>query len=323
MDSKCTMQSLYPEFHPYREFFLDVSDGHSLYVEQSGNPWGIPVLVVHGGPGGGCSPMTRRFFDPSVYNITMVDQRGAGKSLPHASLVANTTDKLVADFETLRTMLKIDSWLLFGGSWGSTLSLVYAQMHPQRVRGMILRGIFLGRPQDFQWLFEAGGASRIFADYWRDFISLVPPDQQHNLVAYYYQLLTGEDELRRLAAAKAWAIWEAHISTLEPRRIVCETPSDLRDALAIASIECHYGHHDCFLTDNQILQNMAAIKDIPGIIVHGRYDMVCPMEQAQLLYDQWPASELHIVRDAGHSQMEPGIIDNLVSATRTFAPKLG
>ena len=317
------MHSLYPDFHPYREFFLDVSDGYSLYVEQSGNPWGIPVLVVHGGPGGGCSPLTRRFFDPTVYNIIMVDQRGAGRSKPHASLAANTTARLVADFEILREALAIESWLLFGGSWGSTLSLVYAQAYPQRVRGMILRGIFLGRPQDIGWLFEAGGASRIFADYWRDYIGMVPCDQQHSIVAYYYQLLTGEDELRRLAAAKAWVIWEARIATLQPKRIVCETSSDIRDALAIASIECHYVQHDCFLEPNQILQNMSAINDIPGIIVHGRYDMVCPMEQAQLLYEQWPASELHIVRDAGHSQMEPGIIDNLVSATRAFAPKLG
>ncbi|HBD23621.1 MAG TPA: prolyl aminopeptidase, partial [Oceanospirillaceae bacterium] len=271
----------------------------------------------------GSQPSYRQYFDPQKWNIIQFDQRGCGKSTPYADLEDNTTMHLVSDIEALRKHFDIETWHVFGGSWGSTLSLVYAQMHPQRVRGMILRGIFLGRPQDFQWLFEAGGANRIFADYWRDFISLVPPDQQHNLVAYYYQLLTGKDELRRLAAAKAWAIWEAHISTLEPRRIVCDTPSDLRDALAIASIECHYGYHDCFLTDNQILQNMAAIKDIPGIIVHGRYDMVCPMEQAQLLYDQWPASELHIVRDAGHSQMEPGIIDNLVSATRSFAPKLG
>ncbi|MDP6189246.1 MAG: prolyl aminopeptidase [Gammaproteobacteria bacterium] len=317
------MHSLYPEFHPYREFFLDVSDGHSLYVEQSGSPWGIPVLVVHGGPGGGCSPLTRRFFDPTVYNITMVDQRGAGRSQPHASLAANTTTRLVADFETLRKALAIDSWLLFGGSWGSTLSLVYAQTHPQRVRGMILRGIFLGRPEDMGWLFEAGGASRIFPDYWRDFTAMVPPDQQDSMVAYYYGLLSGEDELRRLAAAKAWAIWEARISTLEPQQIVCATGSDLHDALAIASIECHYARHDCFLGTNQILQNMPVIETIPGIIVHGRYDMVCPMDQAQLLYDHWPASELHIVRDAGHSQMEPGIIDNLVTATRAFAPKMG
>ncbi len=317
------MYKLYSEFHPYREFFFDVTDGHSLYVEQSGNPQGIPVLVVHGGPGGGCSPITRQFFDPELYHIVMVDQRGAGHSLPHASLAGNTTDKLVADFEALRIALGIESWLLFGGSWGSTLSLLYAQAYPQRVRGLILRGIFLARPQDMGWLFEAGGASRVFADHWQDFSAKVPTEKQQHMVDYYYDLLTGEDELRRVAAAKAWAIWEARISTLEPQMVACESGADIHDALAISRIECHYAKHDCFLSDNQILANMPVIAHIPAIIVHGRYDMVCPMDQAQLLHDCWPASELHIIRDAGHSQMEPGIVDNLVKATQAFSKKAG
>ena len=316
------MQSLYPDFHPFREFYFDVSDGHSLYVEQSGNPVGIPVLVVHGGPGGGCSPMTRRFFDPALYHVIMVDQRGAGRSLPHASLEANTTDHLIADFEALRQALAIDQWMLFGGSWGSTLSLLYAQAYPQRISAMVLRGIFLGRPEDMGWLFEKGGASRIFADHWQDFAAVVPPEQQSAMVDYYYDLLTGEDELRRVAAAKTWALWEAKISTLEPQSLVIESGADLHDALAISRIECHYAKHDCFLQANQILAAMPTISHIPGIIVHGRYDMVCPMEQAHVLGDYWENSELHIIRDAGHSQMEPGIVDNLIKATRLFAERI-
>ena len=316
------MQSLYPDFQPYREFYFDVGDGHSLYVEQSGNPMGIPVLVVHGGPGGGCSPTTRRFFDPSVYQIIMVDQRGAGRSLPHASLDDNTTDKLVADFEAIRETLGIEQWMLFGGSWGSTLSLLYAQAHPNRVSAMILRGIFLGRPEDMGWLFEAGGASRVFADHWQQYQALVPEEERASIVSYYYGLLTGEDELRRVAAAKAWALWEANISTLEPQSLSIESGADLHDALAISRIECHYAKHDCFLEPNQILANMSSISHIPGIIVHGRYDMVCPFDQAKLLHDLWEESELHIIRDAGHSQMEPGIVDNLVKATQAFANKI-
>lgn len=316
------MQSLYPDFQPYREFYFDVGDGHSLYVEQSGNPVGIPVLVVHGGPGGGCSPTTRRFFDPGVYQIIMVDQRGAGRSLPHASLDNNTTDKLIADFEAIRKSLGIDQWMLFGGSWGSTLSLLYAQVHPDRVSAMILRGIFLARPEDMSWLFEAGGASRVFADHWQQYQALVPDEERTSMVNYYYGLLSGEDELRRVAAAKAWALWEANISTLEPQSLSIESGAELHDALAIARIECHYAKYDCFLEPNQILANMSLISHIPGIIVHGRYDMVCPFDQAKLLHDLWEESELHVIRDAGHSQMEPGIVDNLVKATQTFANKI-
>ena len=316
------MQSLYPELHPYRDFYFSVGGGHELYVELSGNPNGEPVLVVHGGPGGGCSPTSRRFFDASYYHIIMVDQRGAGKSKPHASLEYNTTDFLIEDFELLRQHLDIDSWMLFGGSWGSTLSLLYAQAYPEHVSAMILRGIFLGRQEDMQWLFEAGGASRVFADYWLSYVDKVPVDQRGSLVDYYYQVLTGDNDLQRAMAAKAWAMWEAKISTLEPQVFNLDSAADLHDALAISRIECHYAKYDCFLSENQILDNMSAIAHIPGIIVHGRYDMVCPMDQAKLLHDQWPAAELHIVRDAGHSQMEPSIVDNLVKATRVFAERI-
>ncbi len=319
------MQQLYPELKPYREFMLPVTHGHSLYVQLCGNPLGIPVVVMHGGPGGGCGPSSRQFFNPNDYHIILMDQRGAGRSLPHASLKANTTQHLVGDFEALRCELEISKWLLFGGSWGSTLALAYAQAHPDQVSGLILRGIFLGRQQDVDWIYEAGGASRMFSDYWKTFQKpLLHTDAEATgqMVNQFYNLLCGADELKRLAAAKAWAKWEGSIATLDPNPHLLGGVADTHFALALARIECHYFVNQCFLEPNQLLVNMHKISHLPGIVVHGRYDMICPSEQAFEVYERWQECQLHIVRDAGHAQQEPGIVDNLIKATREFAIKL-
>ena len=318
------MQQLYPELKPYREFFLPVTHGHSLYVELCGNPHGIPVVVMHGGPGGGCGPSSRRFFDPNNYHIILMDQRGAGRSLPHASLEANTTQHLISDFELLRCELDISKWLLFGGSWGSTLAIAYAQAHSGQVLGLILRGIFLGRKKDVDWIYETGGASRMFADYWRVFqkpLLNTAAEATGQMVNHYYELLCGSDELKRFAAAKAWATWEGSIATLAPNPPLVDNFADGHFALALARIECHYFVNQCFLKPNQLLRNMHKISHLPGIIVHGRYDMICPAEQAFEIHDVWQECQLHIVRGAGHAQQEPGIVDNLIKATREFAVK--
>ena len=315
------MQQLYPELKPYREFFFPVTDGHSLYVELCGNPHGIPVVVMHGGPGAGCGPSSRRFFDPNNYHIILMDQRGAGRSLPHASLEANTTQHLISDFELLRCELGISKWLLFGGSWGSTLAIAYAQAHSGQVLGLILRGIFLGRKKDVDWIYETGGASRMFADYWRVFqkpLLNTAAEATGQMVNHYYELLCGADELKRFAAAKAWATWEGSIATLAPNPPLVDNFADGHFALALARIECHYFVNQCFFKPNQLLRNMHKISHLPGIIVHGRYDMICPAEQAFEIHNVWQECQLHIVRDAGHAQQEPGIVDNLIKATQHF-----
>lgn len=312
------MQTLYPELKAYKEFFLPVSHGHSLYVALCGNPKGIPVAVMHGGPGGGCGPSSRQFFNPNDYHIILMDQRGAGRSLPHASLEANTTSHLIEDFEALRLELGISKWLIIGGSWGATLALAYAQAHPSQVLGLILRGIFLGRQKDVDWVYEPGGVSRIFSDQWQSFAKpLAHTNAQANkqMVDYYYQLLCSQDELKRFAAAKAWSKWEGSIATLKPNESVMGGFSDGNFALALARIECHYFVNQCFMQQNQLLDNMYRISHLPGIVVHGRYDMICPSEQAFEVYERWQECQLHIVPNAGHSQNEPGIIDQLVKAT--------
>ena len=316
------MLTLYPEIKPSATHALAVDDIHTLYVEESGNPEGIPVLFIHGGPGSGCDPKNRCFFDPELYRIVLFDQRGAGRSTPHAELNNNHTAALIADMEAIREHLQIERWLLFGGSWGSTLSLLYAQRHPERVSGMVLRGIFLGRKRDIHWLYQEG-ASRLFPDYWEDYQRPVPVAQQHNMIEAYYALLTGDNELARMGAAKAWSGWEARCATLRPSIEVYEHLVDPHVALAMARIECHYFINGCFIDENQILENMAAIDAVPGIIIHGRYDMVCTLDNAYELHRGWARSELHIIRDAGHVASEPGITDALVRATRRMADRLG
>jgi proline iminopeptidase len=310
---------LYPSIKPYAVHQLAVDELHTLYVEESGNPKGVPVLFIHGGPGAGCDPDHRRFFDPTLYRIVLFDQRGAGHSIPHAELENNTTPHLVADMEAIRNQLGIDRWVLFGGSWGSTLALVYAETYPGRVLSMILRGIFLGRNEDFDWFMKVGGASRIFPDAWQEFINHLPGHEQADVLNNYYRRLTGEDELVRMSAAKAWAQWEAVCSTLQPSSNTVARLTNSHTAMSLARVEAHYFVNKLFLDNNYILNNAYKIADIPGVIVHGRYDMVCPLDNAYALNQAWPKSELDIIRDGGHSASEGGISNALLSATNRFA----
>ncbi|MCP3665322.1 MAG: prolyl aminopeptidase [Gammaproteobacteria bacterium] len=315
------MTDLYPDIEPNALYELAVDGGHRLYVEESGNRQGIPVVFIHGGPGAGCGPFHRRFFDPERYRIILFDQRGCGRSTPHAGLDANTTWDLVADMERIREHLGVERWLLFGGSWGSTLALAYAQMHPGMVMGMILRGIFFCREQEIEWFYQRG-ASRIFADYWQDFLAPIPESERGELLHAYHRRLTGENEIARMAAAKAWAIWEGRAATLIESETTVAHFGDPRRARALAMIECHYFMNRAFLKPNQLLDGMEKVLGIPGVIIQGRYDLICPMESAWELHQQWPGSELKIVADAGHAASEPGIIKALVSATDQFAMEL-
>ncbi|MCB1662792.1 MAG: prolyl aminopeptidase [Pseudomonadales bacterium] len=314
------MLILYPEVKPYNKIRLKVSKLHEIYIEECGNPRGIPVLVVHGGPGAGCDAAMRRFFDTTHYRIILFDQRGAGRSLPHAELEENTTQALIADMEAIRHKLQIEQWVLFGGSWGSTLSLAYAQAHPEKVLALILRGIFLCRDQDLHWFYQ-DGASHIFPDYWEDYQRLIPEDERDDYIAAYHQRLVGPDEVLRMAAAKAWSVWEARCATLRPNHDVVEHFTDPHVAMSLARIEAHYFVNNIFLPKNHLLLCADKLEKIPGVIVHGRYDMVCPLDNALDLHRAWPESHLEIVRDAGHSALEPGIVDALVRATRDMASR--
>lgn len=315
------MLTLYPEIKPYAEHRLTVDAPHELYLEESGNPDGIPVLVVHGGPGGGCEDYYRRFFDAERFRIILMDQRGAGRSTPLADLTLNTTGHLVQDMETVRQFLGIDHWLLFGGSWGATLSLVYAETHPERVSGLVLRGIFLCRPQDIHWFYQQG-ASRVFPDYWEDYLAPIPESERDDLVAAYYRRLTSENELEQIQAAKAWSIWEGRCATLHPNPRVVERFGHPHVAIALARIECHYFINNAFLEPDQILRNAERLDGIPGVIVHGRYDMVCPVDNALALSDAWTGGDLRIIRDAGHSASEPAIVDTLMRACEEMAERI-
>lgn len=315
------MLLLYPEIKPYATCQIAVDAPHLIHVEECGNPGGIPVLFVHGGPGAGCEAYNRRFFDPDLYRIILFDQRGAGRSQPHAELEGNTTQALVQDMETIREQLGVEQWVVFGGSWGSTLGLIYAEAHPTRVLGLILRGIFLCRAQDLQWFYQEG-ASRIFPEYWEDYLAPIPEAERDDLLHAYHRRLTGQNELARMSAAKAWSLWEARCATLRPNQGVEEHFSDPHIALALARIEAHYFVNGIFLEENQILEQASRLAGIPGTIIHGRYDMICPADNALALDRAWPDAELRIVRDAGHSTTEPGIIDALVRATREMAAHL-
>ena len=316
------MLTLYPEVEPYATHRLDTGDGHSLYLEESGQPDGIPILVVHGGPGAGSDAAARRFFDAERYRIILFDQRGSGRSTPFASLENNTTDHLIEDMERIRAFLGVSQWLLFGGSWGATLSLLYAQRYPEPVLGMILRGIFLCRAADIQWFLHEG-ASRVFPDYWEDFIALIPPGERQDLVAAYHRRLTGDNELQRLQAARAWAIWEGRCATLHPSPAVVEKFGQAHMATSLARIECHYFANGGFIEENQIMANVDRLRDIPARLVHGRYDMICPLENAMTLSDAWPEADLSIVRDAGHAASEPPIVDALIRATEAMSDRFG
>jgi len=315
------MRTLFPDITPYATHRLAVEAPHQLYVEESGNPEGIPVLFIHGGPGAGCEDYHRRFFDAERFRIILMDQRGAGRSTPLAELASNSTDRLIADIETLREFLGIDQWLLFGGSWGSTLSLVYAQAHPQRVTGMVLRGIFLCRPEDIHWFYQ-NGASRVFPDYWEDYLAQIPEHERGDMVPAYYKRLTSRNELEQIQAAKAWSIWEGRCATLHPNPDVVEHFGHPHVAIALARIECHYFMNQSFLEPDQIVRDAHKLANIPAVIVHGRYDMVCPLDNALALSRAWPQADLQIIRDAGHSASEPAIVDALMRAVENLATKV-
>jgi proline iminopeptidase len=313
--------TFYPDIKPYAKHTLPVEVPHVLHIEECGNPHGLPVLFVHGGPGAGCEPYHRRFFDPNIYRIILFDQRGSGRSTPHAELQGNTTQALVSDIERIREHLGIERWVLFGGSWGSTLALVYAETHPERVLGLILRGIFLCRPREIRWFYQEG-ANRIFPDYWQDFLRPIPEKERDDLLHAYYRVLAGADEIARMAAAKAWSLWEGRTLTLLENRSVVDHFSDPRTALSLARIECHYFVHDSFLAPNQILRDAHRLHNIPGVIVHGRYDIVCPLESAWDLHKAWPQAEFKIIPNAGHAASEKGITDALMRAAEDMARRL-
>ena len=312
------MRELYPEIEPHQQGYLKVSSVHEIYYEQSGNPDGTPVVFVHGGPGGGTEPFQRRFFDPAAYRIVLFDQRGAGKSRPAASLEDNTTWHLVSDMERLREELGIDRWVVFGGSWGSTLGLAYAETHPELVRGLILRGIFLVRPKEIAWFYQEG-ASFIYPDAWEAYLEPIPPEERGDLVSAYYRRLTSPDATVRARAARAWSVWEGSTSKLRPDpKLIARFGGDTF-AETFARIECHYFAHGSFLRrPDQLLDDIERIRHIPGVIVQGRYDVVCPMVSAWDLHQRWPEAEFHVVPDAGHSAMESGTVDRLVEATDRF-----
>jgi len=313
------MRTLYPDLEPYDTGMLAVDARHTLYYEQCGNPNGRPVVLLHGGPGAGCSAKMRRFHDPAKYRIVLFDQRGSGRSTPHADLVDNTTWDLVADIERLRTKLGIDRWQVFGGSWGSTLALAYAETHPERVTELVLRGIFMLRRWELEWFYQEG-ASRLFPDAWEPYLEAIPEAERGDLIAAYHRRLTSPDEATRLAAARAWSVWEGATSFLRVDPAFVIGHEDAAFALAFARIENHYFVNDGFFeTQDQLLRDAPRIADIPGVIVHGRYDVVCPIQNAWELHKAWPKAELVISPTAGHSAFEVENIDALVRATDAFA----
>jgi proline iminopeptidase len=313
-------RGLYAPIEPFRTGFLRVSDVHEIYFEESGNPDGKPAVFLHGGPGGGTDPKMRTFFNPQVYRIVLFDQRGCGKSRPHANLVDNTTWHLVADMERLREHLGITRWQVFGGSWGSTLALAYAQTHPDRVTELVLRGIFLLRKWEIDWFYQRpDGAGALYPDLWEQYVATIPAAERSDMVRAYYRRLTSDDQQVMRQAAKTWSIWEGATSflRLNPDYVARFQEDDY--AAAFARIECHYFiNNGFFATNNQLLENVGHIRKIPTVIVQGRYDVVCPMKSAWDLHCAWPEADLRIVPDAGHSAFEPGNIHELITATDRF-----
>jgi proline iminopeptidase len=313
------MTHLYPEIDPYNQFNLKVSDLHTIHIEESGNPNGKPVIFLHGGPGGGIEPIYRQYFDPEKWRIIIFDQRGCGKSTPHAELAENTTWELVDDIEKIREYLGIEKWVVFGGSWGSTLSLSYAITHPERCKALVLRGIFMIRNKEIDWFYQEG-ASNIYPDAWEQYVKPIPEDERHDMVAAYYKRLTSKDESVRLEAAKAWSIWEASTSKLIQSDDYLHQFEDAKVAEAFARIECHYFTHGGFFkSENWLLENVDKIRHIPTVIVQGRYDVVCPMVSAWELHRAFPEADFKIVQDAGHSMTEKGIAAKLVEYTDKFS----
>jgi len=321
MTSKERRRSLYPPIEPYRSGRLDVGDGHSLYWERCGTRGAKPVVFLHGGPGAGCSPDHRRQFDPARYDIMLFDQRGCGRSTPHASLEANTTWHLVADIEALREHLKIDRWQVFGGSWGSTLALAYAQKHPERCTELVLRGIFLVRRFELEWFYQNDlGASALFPDFWEQYLKPLSMEERKDCMQSYYKRLTSDNRDTLLEAARAWSIWESALAYMKVNQSYIKQAEDPKFAAAFARIECHYFVNGGFLErPNQLIEDVPKIRHIPAVIVQGRFDVVCPMRSAWDLHKAWPEADLRIVPDAGHSAFEAGIARELVKATDRFS----
>lgn len=316
-------RGLYPEIEPFNRGRLRVSSIHEIYFEESGNPEGQPVVVLHGGPGGGSSPTLRRFHDPLHYRIVTFDQRGCGRSTPHAELEQNTTWDLVADMEVLRHHLKIDSWQVFGGSWGSTLALAYALTHPAAVRQLILRGIFTVRKSEIDWFYQHG-ASMLFPEQWESYIAPIPEEERHDLVAAHHRRLTGADRDLRLASARAWSQWEGATLSLLPDPAREASFGEDQFAIAFASIECHYFiNRGFFPEDGWLIANAHRLRDIPGVIIQGRYDVVTPPATAHALHKAWPEARFEVIPDAGHAAAEPGTLDALIRATDSFAHAKG
>ena len=313
------MRQLYPAIAPYQTGTLQVSELHTVYFEQAGNPQGKPVVFLHGGPGGGSDPLYRQYFDPKKWRIVLFDQRGCGQSTPHAELKDNTTWDLVSDIEKIRLHLGIEQWVVFGGSWGSTLSLAYSQSHPSACKGLILRGIFLLRQKELRWFYQEG-ASYIFPDAWEEYLKPIPLADRSDLIAAYYQRLTSADRSVRLEAARAWSIWEGSASKLIPNSGLQQRFGNSSFADAFARIECHYFVNKGFLeTEDQLLQNCDRICHLPIVIVQGRYDVVCPMISAWELHQALPKAEFIVIPDAGHSMTEPGIRSALIETSDRFA----
>ncbi len=316
--SEPIMHTLYPPIKPYKCSELPVSEPHVLYVEETGNPNGLPVLVLHPGPGAEGANHLRRFFDPQIYRIVLFDQRGCGRSTPHAELKNNNTQNLLDDIDTIRDYLNITRFVLFGGGWGSLLALLYAQLYPQQVHALLLHHVFLGRQRDIDWFYRQG-ANLIYPDYWQEFISLVPLEEQNHLTHYYARCLQGDNEVARMAAAKHWALWQARCSSLQPHANVIEHYSEPHFALALATLESYFINNHFFIEENQVLANVHKIRHLPTYLIHGRYDMICPLAGAWELHQALPASNLRIVREAGHSDQETGIIDALIAAGKEIS----
>ncbi len=318
-DQKRAVQYLYPPIDPFDQRMMDVGQGHRIYIEQCGNPDGIPVVVLHGGPGGGCSPTMRRYFDPEVFRVILFDQRGCGRSRPHASITNNTTWHLVSDIEAIREALDIESWIVFGGSWGATLSLIYAQTHPDRTAQLVLRGVFLMTQMELDW-FYGGGAGKFWPEVWARFTSLIPEDEHDDLIGAYHRRLFSGDLGQETRHARAWASWENALASIHSNGAGGEAPGEY--ARAFARLENHYFINAGFLDfDGQILAHMGRIAHIPGTIVQGRYDMICPPDSAYALAKAWPSAKLKMVRNAGHALSEPGISAELVRTMDRIADR--
>ncbi|MDX0515195.1 prolyl aminopeptidase [Sinorhizobium medicae] len=314
------LRTLYPEIEPYASGRLDVGDGHSIYWERVGTPGAKPAVFLHGGPGGTISPNHRRLFDPALYDVTLFDQRGCGKSEPHAGIEANTTWHLVADIERLREAAGADKWLVFGGSWGSTLALAYTETHPGRVSELVVRGIYTLTRAELDWYYQFG-VSELFPDKWERFIAPIPPEERHEMMRAYHRRLTSDDRAIRLAAARAWSIWEGETITLLPEPATSTPFEEDEYALAFARIENHFFVNAGWLEERQLLRDAHKLRGIPGVIVHGRYDMPCPAKYAWQLHKAWPEAEFHLIEGAGHAYSEPGILDRLIRSTDKFAGK--